>query len=136
MPDDHEYIFTYGTLMPGYGNYRRIEQFVHGVKQSSIRGILVDLGPFPALLKGEGIVKGMLLTVDREALEITDFIEGYQPDRKGNLYVREEVEVELDDGGKVTAWTYFYADPDRLRDQPLLKVGEKEGVPLFEWTAS
>ena len=135
MPDNHEYIFVYGTLMPGHGNYRRIEQFVHDSKTGTIRGVLVDLGPFPALIKGEGIVKGMLLTVGREALEITDFIEGYRPDRKGNLYLREEVEVELNDGS-IKAWTYLYADCDRIRDQHLLKVGDVEGVPIYEWSAS
>jgi len=136
MPDDLEYIFVYGTLKPGHGNYRRIEQLVHGVKQSSIRGILVDLGPFPALVKGEGIVRGMLLKVDQEALEITDFIEGYSPDRKQSLYIREEVQVNLDDGDSIKAWTYFYADCDRLRDKPHLQVGDEEGVPIYEWTAS
>ncbi len=135
MPDQPELLFVYGTLMPGHGNYRRIADHVHSARPGTIQGILVDLGAFPALIHGEGIVKGMVLAVDPEALRITDFIEGYHVDGGCSLYVREKVEVDLGDGDIVNAWTYFFADPDHIHDRPRLRVGDAEGMPVYSWIA-
>ncbi len=134
-PDQPELLFVYGTLMPGYGNYRRIADHVHSARPGTIQGILVDLGAFPALISGEGIVKGMVLAVDAEALRITDYIEGYRPDGGRSLYVREKVEVDLSGGETVTAWIYFFADPDHIQDRPLLHAGDADGVPVYSWPA-
>ncbi len=131
MPD----LFVYGTLMPGYGNYRRIADHVRSVRPGTIQGILVDLGAFPALLHGEGIVKGMVLAVDAEALRITDVIEGYHPDREHSLYIRKQADVDLGGGETVNAWTYFFAKPDHIQDRPLLCAGDADGVPIFAWPA-
>lgn len=51
-------LFVYGTLKPGWGNYRQIERFVQVAQAATIRGVLVDLGGIPALVPGEGIVIG------------------------------------------------------------------------------
>ena len=74
-------VFVYGTLMPGESNYRQIEDFVIDYKPGAIDGVLVDLGAYPALVPGEGNVKGIMLRVKQEALEITDRIEGYHAGR-------------------------------------------------------
>jgi gamma-glutamylcyclotransferase (GGCT)/AIG2-like uncharacterized protein YtfP len=94
MPDDstqHVRLFVYGTLMPGHGNHRRIERFVLRARPGRITGILVDLGAFPALVPGDGLVEGVLLEIDPSALSITDQIEGYAPNRSDCLYVRKQV---------------------------------------------
>ena len=133
MSDQLQHLFVYGTLKPGHGNYRRIESHVHSARPGTIQGILIDCGAFPALLHGEGIVKGMVLKVDAEALRITDFIEGYHPDSGHSLYTRDEVQVNLDDGETIAAWTYFYANPDHIHDRPRLEVGRLGDTPIFEW---
>lgn len=135
MTDQVERLFVYGTLKPGYGNHARIADHVRSARPGTIQGILVDLGAFPALLHGKGIVRGVLLVVDAEALAIADFIEGYHPDQERSLYVRKKVEVDLDDGDKVDAWTYFYARSEQVQDLPRLHVGDDDGLSVYSWPA-
>ncbi len=126
-------LFVYGTLMPGEPNYRQIEDLVIDHKPGTIDGVLVDLGAFPALVPGEGIVKGVLLRMKREALKITDRIEGYHADRDRRLYVREGMVVQFEDGQEVVAWTYLFANSADVTDRPRLIVGESDGIPIFVW---
>ena len=126
-------LFVYGTLMPGQSNYRQIEDFVIDHKPGTIDGVLVDLGAYPALIPGDGIVKGIMLGTKDDALEITDRIEGYRPDRIRSLYVREEVAVRLEDGQEVIAWTYLFANSAGVVDCSRLVVGELNGVALHAW---
>ena len=126
-------LFVYGTLLPGYGNHRKIESHVRSARPGTIQGILVDLGAFPALLHGEGIVRGVVLEVDAEALSISDSIEGYHPDRSRSLYIREEVQVDLDDDSKITAWTYFFANPIQIEAEPRLQCAEIDDQPVYCW---
>jgi gamma-glutamylcyclotransferase (GGCT)/AIG2-like uncharacterized protein YtfP len=126
-------LFVYGTLMPGGSNYRQIESLVIDHKPGTIDGVLVDLGAYPALLAGYGIVRGILLRMKPEGLTIADRIEGNHPDRDRCLYVREEVAVRVEGGQDVVAWTYFYADPDAAVDCPRLVVGEEDEMPVFAW---
>ena len=126
-------LFVYGTLMPGDSNYRQIEDLVIDHKPGTIDGVLLDLGAFPALLPGEGYVKGIMLRMKREALEITDRIEGYHRDRDRCLYMREEVAVRFEDGQDAVAWTYLFANSAGVADCPRLVVGESDGIPLFAW---
>ena len=126
-------LFVYGTLMPGESNYRQVEDLVIDHKPGTIDGVLVDLGAFPALVPGEGVVKGIMLRMSQEALKITDRIEGYDPDRNRCLYVREEVVVQIEDGQDAVAWTYLFANSAGVTDCPQLIVGESDGVPVFAW---
>ena len=126
-------VFVYGTLMPGESNYCQIEDFVIDYKPGTIDGVLGDLGAYPALIPGKGYVKGILLRMNREALEITDRIEGYHAGRDRCLYVRKKVVVRCQDRQEALAWTYFYADPDAVLDCLQLVVGELNGKPVFVW---
>ena len=125
--------FVYGTLMPGESNYRQIEDFVIDHRPGTVDGVLVDLGAFPALLPGEGIVKGIVLDIVPAALEITDRIEGYRQDQRRCFYLREKVLAHAQDDQELTAWTYFFADPANIADRPRLAIGELNGVPLHAW---
>jgi gamma-glutamylcyclotransferase (GGCT)/AIG2-like uncharacterized protein YtfP len=128
-------LFVYGSLMPGHFNYCRIERHVRGARHGRIPGILIDLGAFPALLPGDGIVEGVALEIDPTALTITDRLEGYTPDRTACFYVRKKVIVDFDDGEQVTAWTYELGDPRRIEDHPRLVVREVGGVAVHAWRA-
>ena len=100
------HLFAYGTLKPGFPNYRHIQQHVHACLPGVIDGVPVDLGSFPALVPGTGIVRGVVLEIDDEALTITDHIEGCDPDEKRSLYLRKKVSVRLTAGSTLTAWVY------------------------------
>ncbi len=134
-PDQPVRFFVYGTLMPGHGNHHRIERHVRRGCPGKITGILVDLGAFPALVPGDGIVEGVVLDIDPTALAITDRIEGYGPNRNDCLYIRKEVTVTLDDGTQATAWTYEFAHPQRITDQPRLVAKEVCGALVYSWPA-
>lgn len=129
-----ERLFVYGTLQPGFGNHRRIGRFVRASQAACVTEFeLVDLGAYPAMVPGQGAVRGVLLDVEPAALEIADRIEGYAADRAVCLYLRQRVTVHLADGRSVEAWTYVFADPDRLARHPRLVVGEQDGRPLHAW---
>ena len=133
MPDETVRIFAYGTLMPDCPNHWQVKRHVRAARPGRIQGVLIDLGAFPALVPGNGIVQGVVLDVDEATLAITDRIEGYAPNRRRCLYVRREVTVELDEGREVTAWTYFFADAESIRDRPILVVGQRGGQRVSAW---
>lgn len=94
--------------MQGYGNHRLIRPFLKEIRKATTRGILFDLGSFPALKEGESQVKGELIIIDQnhqeEVLERLDLLEGH-PD----FYRREMVKVkEINTGRSHQAWTYIY----------------------------
>lgn len=133
MTDEPIHLFAYGTLMPGYGNFGRIEHLVRSARAATTTGVLRDLGAYPAMVRGEGVVRGVVLEVEEAALAITDHIEGYVPGRERNLYVREEVSVDLDGSESLRAWTYFYCAADVIADQPKLIIGKCDGRPICAW---
>ncbi len=128
-----EHLFTYGTLKPGFANYHWIEPHVHATKPGWIRGVLVALRSFPALVEGDGIVKGVLLEIDAQGLQIADRIEGYSPNRQRNFYVRELVCFVGDDSTKSPAWTYYFARPDLIEGEPRLQCAEISGESFYAW---
>lgn len=127
MPETTK-LFVYGTLMPGKWNYRLIESQVHSTSLASTRGILCSLGTIPAMIPGEGIVKGVLLTLDLKALTITDRLEGVP-----HFYCREEASVLCDDGEQVEAWIYRYARETSTEGDPQLIVGHENSTPIYAW---
>jgi gamma-glutamylcyclotransferase (GGCT)/AIG2-like uncharacterized protein YtfP len=97
-------LFVYGTLMRGEAR--------HGVLRRGgacylacghVSGRLIDLGPYPALTAGPGLVSGELYELEAAAglLRTLDEIEG-------SRYRREPVEVETG-AGILTAWAYLWA---------------------------
>jgi len=134
MGADHPVrLFVYGTLMPGCPNHWQMEDHVHKARPGRIKGILMDLGTFPALVAGEGLVEGVVLDVNQETLAITDRIEGCRPDWQSSLYLRRETTVQLESGENLTAWTYEWAKRDSIQDRPKLIVGEEDGIPVHAW---
>lgn len=106
-------LFVYGTLMEGFYNNRFLPQGAERVGVGTIAGMLLDLGSFPGLkrypVKGAcvGTVKGEVYRV--ADFDSTDKLEGYRPDEpKRSFYVREVVQVTLEDGTVIDAQTYVY----------------------------
>ncbi len=86
-------LFIYGTLMPGL----RLEAEMHGSRfmgPAQVPGRLVDVGRYPGLLYGEGLVTGEVYEVDDAHLARLDVVEDMVPgDRAASQYWREEVTV-------------------------------------------
>jgi gamma-glutamylcyclotransferase (GGCT)/AIG2-like uncharacterized protein YtfP len=102
----------YGTLMEEpelvrLGTYLGLAQ---------IPGLLYDLGAFPALVEGEGIVYGRLWLPDNcESVSLIDRIEGFDPrNQSGSQYDRRRIRLV---SPVIDAWVYVWLRPlgDALR---------------------
>ena len=101
-------IMLYGTLrreavrreLGLLGRLRRIGR-------CRLAGILHDLGPYPALAEGEGVVHGELFEViDPTAFAAMDAFEEYDPARpKLSTYIRVRVRLAEPD---LECWVYRY----------------------------
>lgn len=114
-------LFVYGTLKAGQINRGLVAGFIESCEPASIPGHLYDLGLFPALVIGDGVVRGELLQLTEESMSailgVLDRLEGYNPNApERSMYIRSVVEVTTDSGGHQRAYTYYYnRDPLKLR---------------------
>lgn len=89
LNSNEEFIFVYGTLLKGKCNYNRFLAPAEPEMRGEIEGFeMYDLGAFPAIVKGEGRVKGEVYRVNPEQLARIDRLEG-----EGTLYIKEKVKV-------------------------------------------
>lgn len=107
--------FVYGTLKRGQSNYALVAPYPHEVEVAATRGLLFDHGPFPALVAGEGEVRGELLRFApadlATLLPLLDELEDFRPgDPAGSMYLRAIVDVGTP-SGPARAYTYFYNRP-------------------------
>ncbi|MGF1487705.1 MAG: gamma-glutamylcyclotransferase [Prochloraceae cyanobacterium] len=105
--------FVYGTLKPGEINYNiYCKDLVIEEKLALAKGILYDLPlGYPAIIEGEGWVKGYLLTFKDKSISNTlDALEDYQPGRSPleNEYYRKLITVYNPKQIQIgLAWGYF-----------------------------
>ncbi len=112
-----EYLFVYGTLMTRHG---RLHPLLEGrarlIGGARARGNLFDLGSYPAFVPAptsSALVQGEVYELDPDR---TDEIIGQLDRHEGAdvasnsapLYRRVRVELELDTGQAIVAWTYEY----------------------------
>ena len=112
MSEEPSAVFVYGTLRPGAAAFSQVAPFVRAIRPATLAGVaLYDLGPFPMLVPGEGVVVGEALALEpavyRFALHALDRYEGYDARRDQGLYLRRRCAVSLDDGERVAAWVYL-----------------------------
>lgn len=111
-----QYLFTYGTLRRHfqYPVYRRMTRYVTYVSKATTRGLLYDMGSYPALVHGPGLVIGELYTI-RESEALWWLLDTYE--EAGTRfpapqeYRRERVLVNRPDQPQArpfAAWTYIY----------------------------
>ena len=114
MRDRAELLFVYGTLRPSLaaGEPVRLVHDLDLVSPATTSGVLLDLGDYPGLVAGDGIVHGDLLRItDPARLAALDAYEACGgPDP---LFQRERTIVRLPDGTTTEAWVYRYARPPR-----------------------
>jgi gamma-glutamylcyclotransferase (GGCT)/AIG2-like uncharacterized protein YtfP len=119
-----EHIAVYGSLMTGMGGREElgIAEQLSFVGRCAIHGRLFDLGDYPGLLLGSGIVQAELYEIaDTSVLQRLDAYEHYDPDDlEGSLYIRRLVRLAQPE---CDAWLYEYN-----RD-----VSGSPSVPSGDW---
>jgi gamma-glutamylcyclotransferase (GGCT)/AIG2-like uncharacterized protein YtfP len=112
MADDAELLFVYGTLRPmlATGRHADLVRDLEVVGLAMVPGVLLDLGDYPGLIAGDGLVHGELLRIDDPATlpALDDYEECGGPEP---LFRRERMVARLGDGTVVDAWGYRYARP-------------------------
>lgn len=105
-------LFVYGTLRPALARGEPAE-LIRGLRHcgsATVSGLLYDLGDYPALVPGEGLVRGDLLEITSAeqlaALDAYEECDGPRP-----LYRRELLPAVRADGEETLAWVYRYAGP-------------------------
>jgi len=110
-------VFVYGTLMRAGANHAvllRLGCRFVGLATTREPRVLVDLGPYPALLpsgreeSAVSCVSGEVWEIDDSALRELDAFEG-----SPELYTRERIRLlvdpEVDEGGELEAFVYVLA---------------------------
>src|SRR5688572_3884826 len=88
------------------------------VGEATVRGILYDLGTFPGVVEGDGIVRGVVLRVPPDAWTAMDAYEGCPiPGGEDGLFRRIPTRATLASGDDIECWLYVYArevDAERI----------------------
>ena len=103
-------VFVYGTLMEGGVFHGLVAPFVVEIVPARVSGTLLDLGSYPGWVAGPGTVHGEVLTLHpiEAVLPAVDELEDFHGTGEPyNLYERETVRVETDDGPTL-AWVYRF----------------------------
>ena len=83
------YVFTYGTLLKDERNHEYYLKDEDYICDGFITGYkMFNLGRYPGIKTGEGIVLGEIYLVDDETLATLDYLE-----EEGSLYIRRIVSV-------------------------------------------
>ena len=91
--------------MRGYDLHRLLGAGSRFVALGHVRGALLDLGRYPGLVDGRGVVHGEVYELrEPELLQAIDRAEGYNFARRSRL-------VTLADGRRRRAWLYEYRGP-------------------------
>ncbi|MCS6989029.1 MAG: gamma-glutamylcyclotransferase [Chloroherpetonaceae bacterium] len=103
------YLFVYGTLRKGArGGRFMIERSEH-VGEGKIEAKLYQVSWYPAAIRATGsYVVGDVFRL-RNPEETLKRLDEYED--APNLYVREEIKVEMNDGRKLKAWVYLFNQP-------------------------
>ncbi len=103
------YVFVYGTLLKGLERNYVLSEYKY-VGEAYIKARLFDLGKYPGINKGDGIVSGELYEIDRRGLDALDRVERYnEKDLLNSLYIREQISTcKISTEESINAYCYFY----------------------------
>lgn len=94
-------VFVYGSLKLGFHNHSLLDGIPF--KKAVALGIDLYRGThFPFAKRGDGFAIGELYEVDELTFHRLDMLEGHP-----NFYMREMVQVKLEDGSFDYAWIYL-----------------------------
>ncbi|HEV2294653.1 MAG TPA: gamma-glutamylcyclotransferase family protein [Tepidisphaeraceae bacterium] len=118
-------LFAYGTLIPGCepAAMRAICSRFQLIGEGSVPGTLYDLGSFPGVVEGEGVVRGVVLRVPPDEWPAMDAYEGCPiPGGDDGLFRRVMSSATLDTGEQLDCWLYVYALD--VRDHRMVESGD------------
>ena len=112
-------LFVYGTLHPDRAPHEIAQEATRMVRigEGTIRGHLEQTAEYPAVRIGPGMAQSIPGTVfeipdDPAFLARLDAYEDFRPDDPANsLFLRQLIEVTLNDGSRRTCWVYVYNRP-------------------------
>jgi gamma-glutamylcyclotransferase (GGCT)/AIG2-like uncharacterized protein YtfP len=115
------YLFAYGTLRSEFDTEfaRNLKKHATRIGPARVRGLLYDLGEYPALVltpSSDEWVHGEVFRLEEASriLPELDDYEGCGPnDPQPHLFERAPATVELDSGRSLTSWVYVYGHPIR-----------------------
>lgn len=112
-------VFVYGTLLTGERNFSVIRPFLIQSFPGTIKGQMVNVGAFPAVIQdGEELIHGEWMLIHEEGLAATDQLEGYNGPGKNNFYERVWThDVFGDQEGYVYVWK------QNRRNLPIISCG-------------
>ena len=119
MEKENVYLFVYGTLLQQaqhpMGHY--LAQHAENIGKGFILGKMYQIGAYPGVIASqnprEKVVGMVVQLIDaQKILPRLDAYEGFGDDcEQPNEFVREKVNVWLENGQKTEAWAYFYNWP-------------------------
>ena len=120
-------VFVYGTLRSGFGNYRNfLEGYTTKEEFGRARGVMYDVGAFPAIVEGKGTIMGEIMYIAPEVynhvLTALDNLEGYIPDSGYSMYIRKLINVLNADNNMIKCWAYFWNYS--TKNLPLISHGD------------
>jgi gamma-glutamylcyclotransferase (GGCT)/AIG2-like uncharacterized protein YtfP len=117
-------VFAYGTLQRGEVRGEMWPRPPRSVQPATVRGRLHDLGPYPALVQGNDLIRGELWTFESgdmpDTLATLDAIEGHE-NLGSDLFCRRTIACRTQDGLTRMAYVYFYAQPGRIAHRPIVR---------------
>jgi gamma-glutamylcyclotransferase (GGCT)/AIG2-like uncharacterized protein YtfP len=137
--------FVYGTLKRSFLRGGLWPKKPLRIVAGTIQSDLFDLGPYPAAAPGMHWLLGEIWEFQPEDMEQTirelDLIEGYDPHRVGNEYIRQVVSAEFAGQDSVPstilAYAYFAAEPKQIEiARPIKPFLQFMGRPVAAWPDS
>ncbi|BFH72601.1 gamma-glutamylcyclotransferase [Sulfurisphaera javensis] len=118
------YLFVYGSLRYGFELHHLLSNsrfvglaFTEGYK-------MYDLGSYPGVIKGDGIIYGEVYEVDEDTINLLDRVEDYRG-RPDDLYIREKTKVYFDDKRKYSlSDVYIYVYNQDISGRDLIDEGD------------
>lgn len=102
-------IFVYGTLLPGQSNHGIIAPHAISSRPGRIRGRMVNVGRYPALLlESEHSVRGEWMEVALAGLPALDALEEFGGIEERNDY--ERVWITDADDQAISGWVYIWTE--------------------------
>lgn len=122
-------IFVYGSLMKGMVHHSKVASFVKESHQASTTGVLYRLpSGYPAMVEGDGTVRGELLELDNfsEIIKLLDEFEGFsQTNPAKSLHMRAEKQVVVDGSSDpIVAYTYLLNEKKLPKDAQRIDSGD------------
>lgn len=118
-------VFVYGTLLSGLSNSALLNNSDF-IGEGTMNGIIYDLGSFPGVNYGLGVIHGEVYDVDELTLSDLDYLEGYDTQNvDSSLYVRNVTDITLENGRIIRdVFVYIYNKDLSGSGYPIIENGD------------